>query len=181
MALNELALTDLISRFESGTSISSELKLINEADPEELFSWLCDHDAWWPFDDYIMAVDEEDVFRSEERDILEFYERDYLLSLNDAGILDFVQERLNDCMSYGDAPGFHFYQITPNTLLSARAELHGQAGWYPYSFNLFKNPQELVQWIIEWGYIFESDDEFSYPDELAIEKYRQFVLSQVDG
>ena len=171
----------LISEFEKGHSIQSQLDLINEEDSEEIREWLDRNEIWWPFDDYIEVVDEGDIFFIDEKwdDITEYYELDFLLGLDNQGILKFIQERLDSCLVREDTPLITFYQYSDNSVISARAELHGQAGYYPYNILIATNHQQVVEEIIDRGYMFKTDERFTYLEELALTKYRELVLNRI--
>lgn len=165
---------DLVSKFERGDSLASQLEAINNEDPKTLTKWLIDDWIWPNVDDYIFVVEECDLFLVED-DLFEYYEKDYLTALEGDGILKFINERFRSCVDDTDGPTFHFHQFTPQTVISVRAESHGQAGVYAYDIALTKTHQERVEQIISKGYIFESDERFTYPTDLAIQKYHEFI------
>ena len=165
---------ELISKFERGDSVASQLEAINNEDPETITSWLQENDIWPIDDDYIFVIEEENLFLVED-DIFEYYEKDYLAALEGDGILKFINERFRSCVDATDGPTFHFHQFTPQTVISSRAESHGQAGIYAYDIALTKTHQERVEQIISTGYIFETDERFTYPTDLSIQKYHEFI------
>lgn len=169
-----ITVQELVSRFERGDSVASQLNAINKEEPETITEWLGENDIWIEDDDYIAIVNEFDVFIVED-DLFEYYEKDYLVALEGDGILKFINERLDDCsQSYRDSV-LCFHQITPRTLISSRSELHGQAGYYVYEIALTNTYQERIEQIISEGYIFETDERFTYPTDLAIRKYHEFI------
>ena len=108
-------------------------------------------------------------------DIFEYYEKNYLTALAGDDILEFLHERFQSRVYDGDTPVFHFHQFTSQTVISSRQESHGQAGVYAYDIALTKTHQERVEQIISKGYIFETDERFTYPSDLAIQKYHEFI------
>ena len=165
---------ELVSKFERGDSVAVQLAAINKEDPETLTKWLEDDWIWPNVDDYIFVVGEWDLFLVED-DLFEYYEKDYLAALEGDGILKFINERFRSCVDATDGPAFHFHQFTPQTVISLRAESHGQAGIYVYDIALTKTHQEGVEQIISRGYIFHTDERFTYPTDLAIQKYHEFI------
>ena len=172
-----ITVQDLVSKFERGDSVASQLEAINKEEPEIITQWLEENGVWLSDvkdEDYIAIVDELDVFLVED-ELFDYYEKDYLVALEKDGILQFINERLHECSSSYNDSLLCFHQFTPQTVISSRAEVHGKPGFYVHEIALTKTHQERVEQIISKGYIFETDERFTYPSDLAIQKYHEFI------
>ena len=168
---------ELVAKFERGGSVAFQLEAINKEDPETITEWLGENDIWLSDvsdENYIIIVDELSVFIVED-ELFDYYEKDYLAALERDGILKFINEQLHDCSSSYNDSLLCFHQFTPQTVISLRAVVHGKPGFYVHEIALTKTPQERVEQIISKGYIFETDERFTYPTDLAIQKYHEFI------
>ena len=168
---------ELVSKFDAGQPVDSILQDLN-ATPDSVTSWVYALDL--DLQDFFLVVHEDILFMvdADVEDMFASYDVKTLLSFDADQIKKFVDERLEWCCSCDDQPSIHFYQASPDSVLTVFAEPMGQAGMHYYNMRISKSRDERIKQVIDEGFIFASDGDHVYPDQLLIEKYKQLVVQR---
>ena len=167
---------ELVSKFDAGQSVDSILQEVN-ATPDSVRSWVYELDL--DLQDFLLLVHQDILFMvdADDEDIFDSYDREFLLTLDADGVKRFASERLEWCCSC-DPPSIHFYQASQKSMLTVFAEPMGQAGMHYYNLQISHSRNERIKQVIDEGFVFASEGDDFYPDQLLIEKYNQLVIER---
>lgn len=174
MDTNFVIVERLVSDFESGASIQSSLDEIN-LNEDLLQSWGYENFANW---DFFFVASEEEIFVTND-DLLDYFDKEDLVNLNEEEILDWIENRLEELASEDTIPTIHYADVS-NSIVVVWGETWGQAGVHFDDMMVKKNLGDLCETLIQQGYIFSSSEKYRYPSELLISKYQKHIIKRLE-
>jgi hypothetical protein len=164
----------LISDFESGSSVDSLLAEIN-SDESLMFQWGQDH-----FDDFDFnfVVHEREIFIT-DGSLEEFYDLDELRKIRNNHVVEFIYDQVKDCVD-SEVPAIHFFD-NDRSVISAMSDIRGQGGYWFVDFDITENRSVRYQKLLDEGYLFLPNEHFVIDEELLIEKYQKLIRDRLKG
>ncbi len=167
----------LVSAFESGKPVVDLLAELNRNTEDALLA----HIGYEEMAELncINVSHQRDIFITGD-DITEYYEKEYLLGLNDQQILSFIVER-QGCLEEADGGAVFHYLPISNSCIGFLSESGGQGGPILSNLLIGRAEQDVTAQLVEDGYLIHTVDLSASERAVLIQKFNTLVRARLSG